>query len=390
MVFDGALTLTHAANLNLPGSVNITTAADDFAFVYADTTTQFDVLYFPKTGTAVVVAAAAAGALTGTTLASNVVTSSLTALGTIATGVWQGTAIGVAYGGTGLASGTSGGVLAYTAAGTLASSAALTANQIVLGGGAGVVPATLGSLGSATTVLHGGVGAPSFSAVVLTADVSGILPTANGGTGIAYFTAAGPTTARIYTFPDAAATILYSAGALGTPASGTLTNCTGLPQAGTVGLTTSDSPQFTAVNVGHATDTTITRVSAGVAAVEGNTIAMLALAQSFTKTQSVTPVSLTSSAASIAVDLSLSNNFSHTFTENTTLANPTNIVAGTSGQIAFTQHASSPKTLAYGSYWDFVGGTAPTVTATNDARDTLFWYARSTTLIEAVLLKGWS
>lgn len=56
-----------------------------------------------------------------------------------------------------------------------------------------------------------------------------ILPTANGGTGIAFFTAAGPTVARIYTFPDAAATILYSGGALGTPSSGTLTSATGLP-----------------------------------------------------------------------------------------------------------------------------------------------------------------
>lgn len=46
----------------------------------------------------------------------------------------------VANGGTGLASGTSGGVLAYTASGTLASSAALTANLPVIGGGAGVVP----------------------------------------------------------------------------------------------------------------------------------------------------------------------------------------------------------------------------------------------------------
>src|SRR3990167_8658875 len=36
---------------------------------------------------------------------------------------------------------------------------------------------------------------------------TGILPTANGGTGIAYFTAAGPTVVRVYTFPDAAATI---------------------------------------------------------------------------------------------------------------------------------------------------------------------------------------
>jgi len=39
--------------------------------------------------------------LTGTTLASNVVSSSLTSVGTISTGVWQGTAVGLAYGGTG-------------------------------------------------------------------------------------------------------------------------------------------------------------------------------------------------------------------------------------------------------------------------------------------------
>ena len=48
----------------------------------------------------------------------------------------------VAKGGTGLASGTSGGVLYYSATGTLASSAALAANAIVIGGGAGVAPAT--------------------------------------------------------------------------------------------------------------------------------------------------------------------------------------------------------------------------------------------------------
>ena len=53
IIFDGALTLTHAANLSLPGSANITTAADDMAFVYADTTTQFDVIYFRKSGAAV-------------------------------------------------------------------------------------------------------------------------------------------------------------------------------------------------------------------------------------------------------------------------------------------------------------------------------------------------
>jgi hypothetical protein len=48
----------------------------------------------------------------------------------------------VANGGTGLTSGTSGGVLYYSATGTLASSAALAANALVIGGGVGVAPST--------------------------------------------------------------------------------------------------------------------------------------------------------------------------------------------------------------------------------------------------------
>jgi len=96
------------------------------------------------------------------------------------------TPVSVANGGTGLSSGTSGGILVFTASGTLASSGALTANALVLGGGAGATPSTLSSLGTSTTVLHGSAsGAPSFSAVSLTADVSGVLPLANGGTNAA-------------------------------------------------------------------------------------------------------------------------------------------------------------------------------------------------------------
>lgn len=51
-----------------------------------------------------------------------------------------------------------------------------------------------------------------------------------------------------------------------------LDDATAAAQATTLGLGTGDSPQFTAVNVGHATDTTITRVSAGNLAVEGNAL----------------------------------------------------------------------------------------------------------------------
>lgn len=89
----------------------------------------------------------------------------------------------VPAGGTGLTGGTSGGVPYFNSTTTMASSALLAANQLVLGGGAAGSPATLGSLGTTTTVLHGNAaGVPAFGAVVLTADVSGILPLANGGT----------------------------------------------------------------------------------------------------------------------------------------------------------------------------------------------------------------
>lgn len=97
-------------------------------------------------------------------------------------------AIPVSDGGTGLASGTSGGILGFTASGTIASSVALTANQLVIGGGAGATPTPLGSLGTTTTVLHGNAsGAPTFGPVSLTADISGTLAATNGGTGLATY-----------------------------------------------------------------------------------------------------------------------------------------------------------------------------------------------------------
>lgn len=62
---------------------------------------------------------APAGTLTGTTLAANVVSSSLTSVGTIATGVWQGTKVSEPYGGTNQSTYTTGDTLYASASNTL-------------------------------------------------------------------------------------------------------------------------------------------------------------------------------------------------------------------------------------------------------------------------------
>lgn len=121
-------------------------------------------------------------------------TGTVTSVGLTMPGVFSVTGSPVTTSGTlaVAASGTSGGVPYFNSSTTMASSAALTANQLVIGGGAGAAPASLGSLGTTTTVLHGNAGgAPSFGAVSLTADVSGTLPVANGGTGVTSSTGSG-------------------------------------------------------------------------------------------------------------------------------------------------------------------------------------------------------
>jgi hypothetical protein len=123
--------------------------------------------------------------------------------------------LAVANGGTGLTSGTSGGILAYTATGTLASSALLAANALMVGGGAGVAPSTVTTGTGVVTALGVNVGS------------AGAFVTFNG--------------------------------ALGTPSSGTVTNLTGTASIninGTVGATTTNTGAFTTVAATTVTATT--------------------------------------------------------------------------------------------------------------------------------------
>ena len=116
------------------------------------------------------------------------------------------------------------------------------------------------------------------------------------------------------------------------------------------------------------------------------TVAGLAVAQSFTKAQRGTVVALTD-GATIAVDLSLSNNFSVTLGGNRTLGDPSNVTAGQSGVIVVTQDGTGSRTLAYaGTKYKFAGATAPVLTTTGSAVDILAYYCESATRITVTSL----
>lgn len=116
-----------------------------------------------------------AGTLAGTTLHSTVVTSSLTAVGTIATGVWQGTKVGLPYGGTNADLSATGGtsqVLKQTTLGAAVTVAQLAASDLSNGttGSGAVVLATSPTL---VTPALGVATATSINKVAITAPLTG-------------------------------------------------------------------------------------------------------------------------------------------------------------------------------------------------------------------------
>ena len=151
---------------------------------------------------------------------------------------------------------------------------------------------------------------------------------------------------------------------------------------------TGNAPSLSATGDDTNIDLELTAKGSGSVTAGGNTVAVLAAAQTYTASQRGEVTALTSSSASIAIDFADSNNFSHTTTEDTTLANPSNIVAGQHGSIVITQDASTPRTMAFGSYWKNAGGTDDALTATASAVDQINYYVKSSTEIHYNMIKA--
>lgn len=95
-------------------------------------------------------------------------------------------------------------------------------------------------------------------------------------------------------------------------------------------------------------------------------------------------------AATITPDFGANQNFTVTLGGNRTLANPTNIVVGQTGSIFLGQDGTGSRTLSFGAYYDFAGGTAPTISTTANAVDRIDYIVRTATSIHCVFTADYS
>lgn len=112
-------------------------------------------------------------------------------------------------------------------------------------------------------------------------------------------------------------------------------------------------------------------------------------AQTFTAAQRGTITTLTS-GTTVTPDFAASNNYTITLGHNATIANPTNLTAGQTGSIFLVQDGTGSRTAAWGSYWDWAAGAAPTLTTTAAGVDRVDYVVRSTTSIHAVATLAYS
>jgi hypothetical protein len=144
------------------------------------------------------------------------------------------------------------------------------------------------------------------------------------------------------------------------------------------------------VTVDNLTENGLTSSSIGstVQAYDADT-AKTDVAQTFTASQRGEITTLTS-ASTVTPDFAASNNFTLTLGQNLTLANPTNLVVGQSGSIFLIQDGTGSRTITWGSYFDWAGGTPPTLSTAASSVDRLDYIVRTTGSIHSVVTLAYS
>jgi hypothetical protein len=103
-------------------------------------------------------------------------------------------------------------------------------------------------------------------------------------------------------------------------------------------------------------------------------------------TRGIMPFTSLTDAVSITIDFNTGNNFCVTLGGNRTLANQTNGTVGQTGYIYVKQDGTGNRTLTFGNWWKFSGGTAPTLTTDANAVDILVYNIRETEKVDTVFI----
>ena len=260
----------------------------------------------------------------------------------------------------------------------------------------GGVPYTVGSI----THYYAGQGTFNADSTVTSQYGFSVASTLTGATNNYGFISSLAAAAGAYNFYAAGTAQNYFAGAtsfgstltvtgsttLATALGGVLKATAGLVSAATAGTDYLTSLSGAITSAGNTTSLGSFTYAQLNTAISDATIPSLTTAQTFSGGQRGAVTSLTSTTAAITINLNTSNNFSHITTQNSTLAAPTNPVAGQSGVITITQGATA-FLLAYNTFWKFPGGTVPTLTARTGAVDVLAYYIESGTRGTCQLIK---
>jgi hypothetical protein len=256
----------------------------------------------------------------------------------------------------------------------------------------------IASFGTGFVVTSGNVTLDTAALPVATSSVLGVVKSGTNITNTAGVLSIPDATSSVkgiasfgtgFTVASGAVTINYSAltplltvatsSVLGVVKSGTnITNTAGV-------LSVADATNAVKGVVTTADSTTLS-FSSGVLSL-ASTVARTNIQNTWSKSQGFTVATLTY-AATITPDFSLSNIFKVTATGPFTLANPTNVVAGTTYLLFVTQDATGGRTISWGTNFKFAANSVNTLSTGANKIDIISMVALSSTQLLVTIQAG--